>query len=93
MAHRLWAPSQPTSQPPRSLLAPVGVTEHRFDPASPSGEGGELDLALDATPDVLDPLLEQALGLGLREHQGVGVGPLSRCPCPPGRCAARPRRN
>ena len=77
MAHGAVSPVAP-DQPIRrhGLLAPVGVPQHRFHAVGAALECDELHLTLNVNAQVVKPFLEQALGLGLREHQPVGIGAL-----------------
>jgi hypothetical protein len=52
------------------------VSQHCFDTVVGALECGELYLALDENAEITESLFEQALGLGLWEHQRVGIGAL-----------------
>jgi hypothetical protein len=68
------ASDQPIRQ--HGLLAPVGVPQPCFDTVVGALKCGELYLALDGNAEIVESLFEQALGLGLWEHQRVGIGAL-----------------
>ena len=68
------APDQPIRR--HGLLVPVGVPQHRFHAVGTALECGEFHPTLNVNAQIVESFLEQALGLGLREHQRVRIGAL-----------------